>query len=296
MKITNKMGLPQQFVDAVSVEHAYTPKRYSVTQILKSPREAVLERRHDDEIEADASDMIWSIWGQAVHKVFEQSEETPDELKEEFVTMDMGDGYVLSGRFDLYNDSTGTVTDWKTCSAWKIVYKDFHDWEMQTMLYCLILRSMGFDAKRGEVVAVIRDWSRTKAMRERDYPQSPVFKIGWDFDSADLRLAADYAADAFDAIRACEQMDDEALPLCSREDRWHKPGKWAVMKKGRQKAVRLFDSFTDAQARCNAENEAAKGEPYYLEERPGTDGKCAGGYCRACAFCDYWKDNYSEEE
>ena len=111
MIITNELNLPAPFVDAATSDHKYTPKRYSVTAVMKGVRESILQRRHDAEIEQDASDMVWAIFGTAVHSILEQSQETADQLKENWFSVPMGDGYELSGIFDLYDDSTGTVTD-----------------------------------------------------------------------------------------------------------------------------------------------------------------------------------------
>jgi len=107
MRITNEMGLPQPFVSAVEKEYTYKPKRYSVTSILKGPREAILQRRHDDEITSDVSDMVWALFGTAVHSVLENAQETDDQLKENKIVVEMPNGYELSGIFDLYDDSTG---------------------------------------------------------------------------------------------------------------------------------------------------------------------------------------------
>ena len=75
MKITNNMKLPQPFVDAVNSDYQYRDKRYSVTTLLKPTREIMLMRRHNEEISQDVSDMIWSIFGTAVHSVLENSTE-----------------------------------------------------------------------------------------------------------------------------------------------------------------------------------------------------------------------------
>ena len=58
MKITNKLNLPQPFVDAVTREYQYKDKQYSVTSLLKGTCQTLLERRHADEIEQDVSDMV----------------------------------------------------------------------------------------------------------------------------------------------------------------------------------------------------------------------------------------------
>ena len=103
MKITNIYNLPQPFVDAVAREYTPTPKRYSVTTILKDNREILLSRRHGDEIEQDVSDMIWAIFGSAVHKVLETAGEQNELLKEFFMSAEIIDGYTLSGICDVYD-------------------------------------------------------------------------------------------------------------------------------------------------------------------------------------------------
>jgi hypothetical protein len=44
MKITNKLGLPEAFVQMAQSDYKPTPKRYSATALLKGVREVVLER------------------------------------------------------------------------------------------------------------------------------------------------------------------------------------------------------------------------------------------------------------
>ena len=82
MKITNILNLPQPFVDAVTNEYTHKDKQYSVTSLLKGTTQSVLERRHADEISQDVSDMIWLIFGTAVHSVLENAKETDSQLKE----------------------------------------------------------------------------------------------------------------------------------------------------------------------------------------------------------------------
>jgi len=56
--LTNSMGLPQPFVDAATSSHKYTPKRYSVSDVLGGTCEAVLKRRHAGEGEEDVADRV----------------------------------------------------------------------------------------------------------------------------------------------------------------------------------------------------------------------------------------------
>lgn len=285
MIVTNELGLPQPFVDAASSDHEYTPKRYSVTAIQKGVRQAILERRHSDEIERDASDMVWAIFGKAVHSVLENSQESDTQLKENWVSAEMPNGYTLSGIFDLYDDETGTVTDYKTASVWKVVFGEFDDYRFQALGYCWILRQMGFDAKRGEVVILLKDHSKSKAEREAGYPPHPVVKVGWDFTEADFDDFGMYAQRRFEEIEAAEALPDDELPPCTPEERWRKPDKWAVRKKGNKKAQRLFD---DEETASNYRSLLDDPDDFEVEYRPGEDSKCAK-YCDVCEFCNQYK-------
>lgn len=284
MKLTNELNLPQPFVDAATSDYQYTDKRYSVTSVLKGTREAILQRRHSEEIETDVSEMVWAIFGSAVHKILEQSEETADQLKENWLSVEVQNGYELSGIFDLYDGATGTVTDYKTATVWKFIYKEFDDWRIQCLSYVWLLRKIGFNARRGEIVAMLKDHSKTKAKTDHTYPQHPVQCIGWNFTDKDLEEFERWLKAKFSEIEDAEKLSDGDLPLCSDVERWHKPDKYAVMKEGRKTAVKLYDSEEEANARVEAE-----GKGFYVEYRKGEDSKCLN-YCSACEFCSHYKE------
>lgn len=284
MKLTNELNLPQPFVDAATSDYQYTDKRYSVTSVLKGTREAILQRRHSEEIETDVSEMVWAIFGSAVHKILEQSEETADQLKENWLSVEVQNGYELSGIFDLYDDATGTVTDYKTATVWKFIYKEFDDWRTQCLAYVWLLRKIGFNARRGEIVGMLKDHSKTKAKTDHTYPQHPVQRIVWNFTDKDLEGFESWLKAKFAEIEAAEKLSDDDLPLCSDVERWHNPDKYAVMKEGRKTAVKLYDSEEEANARVEAE-----GKGFYVEHRKGEDSKCLN-YCSACEFCNHYKE------
>lgn len=282
--ITNKLNLPEPLVQAASDIREPKPKSYSVTEILKGTREIILSRRHHDEIVEDVSDRIWLIFGTAVHKILEQAEETPNQIKEGRVEADMGDGYKLTGIFDLYDDSTGTVTDYKTASVWKVIYNEWDDYRKQLLAYCWILRQMGFEASKGRIVALLKDHSKSKAGRESGYPPYPVYTVDFKFSDDELEGFGEWARRKFDEIRAAEAVPDGDLPQCTADERWFKPGKFAVMKDGRKKAVKLYDDR--AEAEIHALEIGGR-----VDCRPGHDGKC-DGYCRCHEFCEHWRSTY----
>lgn len=286
--LTNKNNLPQPFVDAVSSDYKYTPKRYSVTQILQGVRQAILTRRHKDEIVEDVSDMVWAIFGSAVHQILQNAKETDSQIKENWISWTAPNGYTLSGIFDLYDDATGTVTDYKTASVWKAVYDDWSDYRRQILMYCFMLRKMGFDARRGQVVAFLKDHSKSKAKFDSSYPKFPVVIKQWEFTEKELADIEAEIVGKLEELEFAEKVPDDALPLCTEEERWTKPAKWAVKKKGSKKALKLHDHPNSAKAQL-----LNLGKGYEIEYRPGTDGKCEF-YCGCKDFCNYYQEKKND--
>lgn len=286
--IENKLNLPQPFVDAVTSDYKPTERRYSATSLLKGTREAILQRRHHDEIVTEVADSVWMIFGSAVHKILEESQETETQLKENRLEVDMPNGYTLSGIFDLYDDSTGTVTDYKTASVWKVIYDEWDDYRKQLLIYCWMLRSMGFDAHTGEIVAMLKDHSKSKAKFDKDYPQHPVVVKRWEFTDDDMDEIGSWLIARFYEIEAAEQLSDDELPICSPEERWAKPDKYAVIKNNNKRATKVFDTEEDAHMFTDFHSRNCK-DKFAIEHRPGSDGKCEG-YCNVREFCSYWTE------
>ncbi len=223
------------------------------------------------------------LFGQATHHILEQQPEAGCELREEYMKIDMGDGYILSGRFDLYNSETETIIDYKTSSVWKVIYDDFYDWRQQLLIYGWMLRNIGFEVSHGQVVALLKDHSKSKAKREKGYPSLPVFVKTFPFSCFDFQETEGFLRRQFSNIKAAEGMADDALPVCTEEERWASPAKWAVMKKGRKSALRVLDSDKEAHEWMEKNG---KGE--WVEHRPGEDRKCDNGYCDVAKYCDYY--------
>ena len=328
MIITNSQNLPDPFVQAVSKEYQYKEKRYSVTTLLKSEREIMLQRRHNDEIEQDVSDMIWAIFGTAVHSVLENSNKSEDLLTEKYlslpVTLDDGDTYTLSGLCDLYDTKQGEVIDYKVTSTFKALKKDYDDYKMQGLMYAYMIsktkfykymsdlefetgtkkysydtelsvkanlrgyEEVTFKPKKATFYMVLRDWQKSKAKFDKDYPQSQVVPVTFKFTQKDFDFIEKWIKDKFEAIKKAEQLADKDLPLCCDKDRWKNPDVWAVMKNGRKSALRLLNTEQEAKSYMS------KNGGDYVELRKGEDRKCKE-YCSACQFCEHWQKNYAND-
>lgn len=289
MKITNKTNLPKPIEDMAKSEYSYTPKRYSVTSLLKSTRQLLLTRRHNNEIEQDCADMIWMLFGQAVHKVLEEKGEGAELCKEEKLTVALDTGYTISGILDLYNLDTGEVTDYKTASIWKVMFKDYSDWEKQGMMYAWLLHKNGFPCNKAVFYAILKDWSKAEAKRKHDYPQQSVVRVEFDVNDESLAEIDRFINEKMDEVIANENAPDDQLPMCSEEDRWNSGNTYAVMKKGRKTAMRVLSSKEKA-LEWREENGGD-----YIEERKGEDKRCKD-YCACCEFCSYWQETYKTED
>lgn len=289
MHLSNELNLPSPFVDAAKSNHRYKPNRYSVTEVLGGTCEAVLKRRHGHEVTEDVADRVWAIFGTAVHKVLEEAKHGPSQKAEKWLCVDIGE-YELSGILDLYDADTKTVTDWKTTSVWSVMFKDYESWRTQTLVYCWMLRQNGEDARKGEIVALMRDHSMRKAQFEPDYPKHPVVKFEWEFSDEDFEGVAEKVGHWFAQVSRQEKRPDEELKPCSEPERWHKPDKWAVMRRGKKKAVKLFEDKESAVEHMDwlANQPSNKGKGLYVEHREGEDTRCES-YCAVSAFCPHGK-------
>lgn len=288
MNITNRMNLPQQFVDALARDYEYKDKRYSVTSMLKGYKEIILTRRHFNEMEEDVSENIWALFGSAVHKILEESEEANDELKETKIYFTFPNGYTLSGQQDLFSESQKRITDYKTGTVWKVIKDEWDDYRKQCLYYGLLFRKIGFDVDNAEIVMVLKDWSKSKAKFDSSYPQSPVYVKHFDFTDKDFEEAEKEVVRKFDIINRLNNLKDDEIQECTFEERWATLDKYAVMKKNGKRAVKLCDTKSEA------EEMVANGKGDYVEFRQGEDKKCTE-YCSCAKWCNYWKERYGKE-
>lgn len=287
MIITNNTNLPAPFVKMAEDHYEIKPKRYSVTTLLKPVREIILNRRYNDVIEQDCSDMIWLLLGRATHAILEKYSVGKTEFAEERLEYTLENGYTVSGIIDLYDMEKAEVVDYKTASVWKVIKSDFEDWRLQGLMYAWELRKNGLPCRTVTFYVILKDHSKSKAKYDASYPQSNIFKYTFQVTDAALAEIDKYIRDKLDEIIKYEDKPDDELPLCSTADRWNDGDKFAVMKKGRKTALRVLDSEEDAE--LFIQNNGGD----YIEKRPGEDKKC-NDYCRCCTKCAYWQSTHKE--
>ena len=280
MQVTNKLHLPAAFVHAVSTERHNAPGCYSATTLNKGAKEIVLTDRHYDEIEIDAADNVWAVWGTAVHSIFEN--EKDDNFHEESFKVAVGNSYV-TGKVDSYDMTNGIIYDWKTASTWKIQFNDFTDWHAQGMTYAWLLTKSGLEVKKCRFVALLKDHSKSKAKHDASYPQSPAYIYEFAVTPEELAKAEARIVAKVKEIENAYKLGDDDIEPCTADERWADGEKWAVMKNGRKTAIKLFDNEVDAEAYAGE-----LGNSHYVEHRPAVSRKCAD-YCTCCDYCNFYK-------
>ena len=289
MIITNKLNMPDAFVQAIQNSRHNADKCLSATTLLKGTKEIILTDRHFDEIEIDASEEVWAVFGTAVHSILEHQED--EAFKEESFSVDVLD-YKVTGKVDRYDMKNETIEDWKTASIWKVMFKNFDDWKKQGLIYTWLLRQSGLNVRHIRFIALLKDFSKSESRKNSNYPQSPVYIYEFDPTEDELTsIEAEIKDKVFKVSQDTDKKDDE-IAECSPYERWTSPERYAVMKEGRKSAVKVFDLECEAE---NFINEIEKDkDKYSVETRKGIDRKC-DDYCPCYKFCSYYKDTHKSE-
>jgi len=282
MNITNKLNLPQALVNMAQQSNLESSENtYRVTSLLKGTKELILEKRHSDEITVDVSEMIWLLFGTAVHHLLNSHMEGENQFKEERITIPFND-YFITGQFDLFDAATKTISDYKTASVWKIIYGNYKDWRWQLLLYAYCLKAIGFDVETGEIIALLKDHSKRDAKFKPEYPNLQVSKIQFQFTKDDIAECEIWLENKFAEITKALKLTDDEIPICTPEERYNSGDKFAVMKRGRKTAMRVLNTKEEAeQYLCETGGD-------FIQTRPGEDKKCME-YCSVCDYCNHYK-------
>jgi hypothetical protein len=286
MKVTNELGLPQAFINALNLEKHNEKGCYSATTLLKGACETVLADRHFDEIEIDVADCVWQIWGTAVHLIFERA--GIEGFTEEKFSVPVSNSKV-TGRVDLYDLENETVYDWKTASTWKVQFNDFSDWDKQGLIYAWLMKQNGLKVKEIKFVALLKDHSKSKARKDFEYPQKPVVVHTVKVTEEALKEIEAFINLKVRQFEVAETLVDEKLTPCTKEERWATEDKWAIMKAGRKTALKVCDSEEEAKDYIKNNFINGRGGEISIEHRAGESKKCVDGYCACRNFCPFYK-------
>jgi len=221
---------------------------------------------------------IYSAFLEWRHRFLEK-EETSTRLKFE------EEGYpTLSGAYDYFKD--GMLKDYKRTSVWSYVFGSVQKkWEEQLNIYASLLRRSGQKVNTCGIEVFLKDWNKNEALRNRDYPKTSQFFVRmplWSFEEQ-----YNFIKGRLHIMESTSKAFDENLPYCTTEDMWASADKYAVMREGGKRALRLFNTPEEAE-------EFAEGEKkVFVEVRHGERVRCKG-WCNVAPFCNQWKE-YQDE-
>lgn len=278
MIITNKLGLPEAIVNAIqNREYSKGEADISVTSLLLPQQIYRLQQLYGREIEVDASDSIWALFGTAVHHIL-SSAQLDDVIQEERLYLRVAD-WTISGQPDIYKKLTKAIEDYKVTSVYKVMKGEYDDWTFQLNCYKLLLEAAGYEVESLRIIAILRDWSFKEARSQKnpDYPPVQVIPVSipiWKPIDTLLKIA-----ERVKLHQEAKVLSREELPPCTAEERW--AGKSAfVLQKDTGYVYRAYEFDDTEESRKNAEMEAytalanMKTDGYKVVERKGLSLRC----------------------
>lgn len=260
-------------------ERPHTDAEFHVTQLIQPGQITYLSSVHP--ITEDVSDRLWALLGTAVHKLL--AENFHENIWPEGHLETEVNSHSVSGTFDIYKFEEKEVQDFKVTSVWAFLLGTKSEWEQQLNLYAALLRREGYEVELLSVSAILRDWQASKK-NDDGYPQIPFLRKTidcWPPERAEEFLV--------DSVRRAVKAKAGEYPPCTKEERWQRPEKYAVMRVGRKRALKLCDSQGEAVVWINQNQKP--GERLTLEYRAGQDVRCES-YCPVRDYCPQKKGTF----
>lgn len=279
MKYTNKTNLPK-FVQLALESNEYDgPKAseniISVTTLLDSPYIHSLKIKHKNDITKDVSDQVWSLFGTAFHNMMEQSLEDNDNFIVEKRLTTIIDGITISGSFDMYDKKEKMIVDYKTTSTFILQNEEMlNKYKMQLNIYALLAELSGIKVNSIANLFMFKDHNAKRNAEIQPIQLKPQELM----DKEEI----------LSLIKERLKLFKAKPKSCTESERWYKKGKKAVMKKGRKKAIKLFDEDVETLELAKYIDGLKESDKYYIEDRNGEDGRCEK-YCEVKQFCEYYK-------
>jgi hypothetical protein len=270
-------------------DYDYETGVLSATRLIAPPRQTELMRRFPDHLTCDIADRIAARYGTAIHESFERLNLREHDgcqiLQENRVHTELA-GQRISGKYDMLmeqEDGSWKLVDIKSTSVWNYIHDDRkEDFQMQMSILAYILMEQGLAiCPTADIVYVFTDWKRSEARRGGNYPPERIFIKS--LELLDPEATKAWLTERIALLNGLKDLELDQLPQCSDKELWRKADKFAVMKRGRKSAVRVFDSMEQATELYMTLPETS----HYIETRRGLVARC--GYCYASNVCSQYK-------
>ncbi len=280
--MTNRNNLPDAIVKAI-MNDSYDAGQsdFTATSLIKPARISALEAQHKAEIQEDAEDGLYRLYGQVAHGILERANMNDLAEKRFFSTWTVGGkDYIVSAQLDTLSLTDSILRDFKFTTAWGFQLdkdpKAEHIAQLNIQLE--LLRRNGLDAKELQIIGLLRDWQYREAKYNQNYPQAPIA-------IQNIPMWSRAQTNAFIAMRIAAHVDAKVnLPECDPAERWQKESTWAVIKKGQKRAINGGVQMSEDLARAVS----IKNPGTFVEHRPGESTRCAT-YCRVNKFCSQYQ-------
>jgi len=173
------------------------------------------------------------------------------------------------------------VTDYKVTSTYSVTKGLKPEWEQQLNMYSWLLRQNDISSSSLRIVALCRDWIRSRSDRSQRYPASPIVIIP-------VPKWPDEQQDQYIEERVRVHMDESTIP-CTSEERWAR-GKYMVTGTDvKLKKPKLFDTLMEASVWTQGKENPVKGIAYQITETTPTYVRCEGNWCGVRDFCPQYQ-------
>ena len=178
------------------------------------------------------------------------------------------EGFKVGGKFDCVMD--GNIRDIKTVKAFSYMKNDMEPYRLQLSIYRWLNQDI-IPSNIGYVDMLITDWKQYEADAKPEYPQTPVVEKRIKLMS--LTETEEWLKKRLNSITQLINVPQDQLPLCTPEELWASPDKWAFYAKPESKRA---TKVSEDQSVIN-QMYIEKGSKGRVEYRAGTPKRC--DYC-----------------
>jgi len=288
MEYKNKHNIPDYLVKVLTKDsYDYEDNVWSASALKMPSRMFALNQLHKEELALDVRDMIPAVYGTAAHLMFENTDLTEFGFEQEKRVYAEVLGQKISGKYDMLKKTLKgfKLHDIKSTSTYKYLNKDFKDYIIQLSIYKWLLSKNNVEVSdEAIIIFIFTDWSRAKLLKIEGYPklrlqEQPITLMS-------LEETEEYIKSRIISHRKAMK----ELPLCTQEELWQKEDRYAVMKKGLKKALKLClsEDAANSSIRYFENSNTSNIGKLSIEKRVGKPMRC--DYCKCTNVCDQYKD------
>jgi hypothetical protein len=301
MPIVNPRGVPDEYVRAVensAINYEWrsgalsSKPQMSVTEVISPAQMQALLKTHKDTLEEDVVDRLWALDGTLVHLLLERAGAGPNDDILETTLLAEHDGVILKGTVDQAIRADHSLNDHKRTSMYATKDGVKPEWKWQLNLYRWLWHqnfpNLNYHTRKWHelqnrtpplLFGPINKLTLKAWYKERE-AERPIEALDVEiYDMTEIEEYLSVRIHMHKIAREGQQVD------CADEERWGRPTRYAVMKKGRKSAVRVYDDQKVAADHVRCESGTT------LQHRQGRFIRCQGTererrpYCPVAHLC-----------